>query len=144
VEGQRSSKRADPGCRFRLPRREGGADAPGQVHVAAAGRPDQELEPLHPSLTAIQRDFKIRGYTVGQFPNPPLWTALAALLLARLSDDGSTIHDLARAIAWLALAIWAYEEAAHGVNGFRRTLGVIALALIVAAITRALGGRALA
>lgn len=83
------------------------------------------------------RDLEIRGYTVGQFPNPPLWVALAALLVARLSSDGS-VHDFARAISYVALAAWAYEEAAHGVNGFRKALGVVALGLIVVAIARAI------
>jgi hypothetical protein len=87
----------------------------------------------------VPRDLKIRGYTVGQFPNPPLWVALAALLVARLSDDGGTVDDTARAVSYVALTVWAYEEAARGVNGFRRGLGVVALALIVVAVARALG-----
>jgi hypothetical protein len=87
-------------------------------------------------MTIGGRDLKIRGYTVGQFPNPPLWTALAALLLAGLTGDG-TIHDLASAIFFVALTVWAYEEAAHGVNGFRRVLGAIALGLVAVAIARA-------
>lgn len=84
----------------------------------------------------IRRDLKIHGYTVGQYPNPPLWTALAALLVAHLT--GGTVHDLARAIFFVALTVWAYEEAVHGVNGFRRGLGVIALGLVAVAITRAI------
>lgn len=87
-------------------------------------------------LMTIGRDLKIRGYTVGQSPNPPLWTALAALLVGYLSSG--TVHDLAGAIFYVALTVWAYEEAARGVNGFRRTLGVFALVLIVAAIARAI------
>lgn len=87
----------------------------------------------------MQRDLKIRGYTVGQFPNPPLWIALAALLVARLTDDGSTIDDLARATFYVALTVWAYEEAAHGVNAFRKGLGTAALVLIVAGVARAVG-----
>lgn len=90
-------------------------------------------------LAPIQRDLKIRGYTVGQFPNRPLWIALAALLMARLTDDGSTIDDLARATFYVALTVWAYEEAAHGVNGFRKGLGTAALGLIVAGVARAVG-----
>jgi len=86
-------------------------------------------------LTTIGRDLKIRGYIVGQSPNPPLWTALAALLVGYLTSG--TVHDLARAIFYVALTVWAYEEAARGVNGFRRALGVIALVLIAAAIARA-------
>jgi hypothetical protein len=87
----------------------------------------------------IQRDLKIRGYTVGHFPNPPLWVALAALLVARLTDDGSAIHDISRAISYVALTVWAYEEAANGVNGFRKALGIGALVLIVVAVARAIG-----
>jgi hypothetical protein len=87
----------------------------------------------------VKRDLKIRGYTVGHFPNPPLWVALAALLVAWFTDDGSLIDDLARAISYVALTVWAYEEAANGVNGFRKALGMGALVLIVVAVARAIG-----
>jgi hypothetical protein len=87
----------------------------------------------------MRRDLKIHGYTVGQVPNPPLWVALAAVLVALLTDDGSTVNDLARAVFYVALTIWAYEEVAHGVNGFRRILGTVALLLIVIAVARAVG-----
>ena len=73
---------------------------------------------------------------MGQFPNPPLWTALAAVVVAQLTSGGP-VHELARAIFYVALTVWAYEEAAHGVNGFRRGLGVIALGLIAVSIARA-------
>jgi hypothetical protein len=86
-------------------------------------------------LTTIGRDLKIRGYTVGQSPNPPLWTALAALLVGYLT--GGTVHNLARGVFYVALTVWAYEEAARGVNRFRRALGAIALVLIAVAIARA-------
>jgi hypothetical protein len=89
-------------------------------------------------LAAIQRDLKIRGYTVGQFPNPPLWVALVALLVARLTDDGSVMDDLARAVSYVAFTVWAYLEAVSGVNGFRKALGIGALALIVVSIARAI------
>lgn len=88
-------------------------------------------------LRIIGRDLEIRGYTVGQFPNPPLWTALVALVVAQLTEGGAA-HDLARAIFYTALTVWAYEEAARGVNGFRRALGVVALGLIAVAIARAI------
>jgi hypothetical protein len=74
-----------------------------------------------------------------QLPNRPLWIALGGLLVARLTDDDSVIHDLSRAIFYVALTIWAYEEAATGVNGFRKALGVAALVWIVVAVARALG-----
>jgi hypothetical protein len=57
--------------------------------------------------------------------------------VARLADDGSATDDLARAISYVALTAWAYEEAANGVNGFRKALGIGALVLIVVAVARA-------
>ena len=87
----------------------------------------------------VPRDLRIRGYTVGQFPNPPLWVALAALVVALLFHDASTIGDVARAVFYVALSIWAYQEATEGVNGFRKALGIVALVLIVVAVARAVG-----
>ena len=76
---------------------------------------------------------------VGQFPNRALGLALAALLASALTDDGSTANHLARAVFYVALTVWAYEEAMHGVNGFRKALGVVALVLIVVGVARAVG-----
>jgi len=87
----------------------------------------------------VRRDYKIRGHTVGQFPNPPLWVALAAFLVALLTGDASTVNDVARAVAYVALAVWAYEEAANGVNRYRKTLGAAALVVIVVVVSRAVG-----
>jgi hypothetical protein len=87
----------------------------------------------------VHRDLKIRGYTVGQYPNPPLWVALAALVVAWLTSEGSTVNDGARAVLYAALTIWAYEEITDGVNGFRRTLGAVVLVLTVLAVARAIG-----
>lgn len=86
----------------------------------------------------MQRDFKIRGYVVGQSPNPPLWVALGALVVTLIAAAGA-VHDVAQAVFYVALTVWAYEEAARGVNGFRRALGSIALLLIVIAVARAIG-----
>jgi len=72
---------------------------------------------------------------VGQSPNLPLWIAFAALLVSLLS--GGTVNDAARAVLYMALTVWAYEELVRGVNGFRK--GVGALALIVVAVAGALG-----
>jgi hypothetical protein len=86
----------------------------------------------------VPRDLRIHGYTVGQFPNPPLWVALVALLMALLTDESTDVNDVARAVFYVALTVWAYEEAARGVNGFRRALGAAVLVLIVIAVARAL------
>lgn len=86
----------------------------------------------------MPRDLEIRGYVVGQFPNPPLWVAFGALVLVLLTDAGA-VHDVGRAVFYVAFTVWAYEEAARGVNGFRKALGAAALLLIVIALARAAG-----
>ena len=57
-----------------------------------------------------------------QFPNLPL---IAAFLAGGASAflDGSE-HSYATSVSYLATAIWAYEELVHGVNWFRRLLGL--------------------
>jgi hypothetical protein len=87
----------------------------------------------------VSRDYKIRGYTVGQSPNPPLWVAFGALLASLLADAGSTAEDISSAVLYVALSIWAYGEAVRGVNLFRRSIGVIGLALVVFAVARGIG-----
>jgi hypothetical protein len=71
-----------------------------------------------------------RRFPIAQFPNPPLIVALLAGLLGRFVHG--TAHDYALSVSYLALAAWAYEELAHGVNWFRRLLGAtFAIAMIV-------------
>ena len=47
---------------------------------------------------------------------------------------GGAAHDVGRAAFILGLAVWAWEEAAGGVNWFRRLLGVGAIVWIVAGL----------
>ena len=49
-----------------------------------------------------------------------------------------TAHRLALAIFYVALSIWAYEEALHGDNWFRRLLGLGFCIYIVVSLTDAL------
>lgn len=86
----------------------------------------------HPALTgpvAAWRVFKRltqlsfpRSYPIVQFPNAPLILAFAAGLLA--SNTHGREHSYAQSISYLAMAIWAYLELFHGVNAFRRLLGL--------------------
>lgn len=62
-----------------------------------------------------------RAFPIVQFPNPPLGLALLASLAAGYTHGEA--HRWLRAIFYLALGVWAYEEARHGVNWFRRALG---------------------
>ena len=81
---------------------------------------------------------QVRGITVAQFPNPPLIVALLAALVSWLVGDGS-IYEVARAIFYVSLTVWAWEEASRGVNGFRKALGVGGLIFVVVSLTTAIG-----
>jgi hypothetical protein len=63
-----------------------------------------------------------RRFPLVQFPNDALIVAfVAGELAATLHGAG---HADARAVSYLAMTIWAYEELAHGVNWFRHLLGL--------------------
>ena len=73
-----------------------------------------------------------------QAPNAPLLVALAGLLVAAVTDGSA--HAYARAVFYAALAVWAWEELASGVNWARRVLGAAGLVFVVLRIGAALGG----
>ncbi len=71
-----------------------------------------------------------------QFPNPPLIIGLLAGEAAVLLDGDA--HFYARSVSYLGTTIWAYEELAHGVNWFRRLLGLAYGGFIVVRVAQAL------
>lgn len=76
------------------------------------------------------------GFAIVQFPNPPLIVALLAGVAGRFTEGAG--HRLALAVFYLALGLWAYEEARHGDNWFRRLLGLGFSIYIVFSLGRAL------
>ena len=81
---------------------------------------------------------KVRGVTVAQFPNAPLISALLAAVVSWFADEGS-VYEVARAVFYVALTIWAWEEATRGVNRFRKALGVGGLIYVLVGLTMAIG-----
>ncbi|HST55434.1 MAG TPA: hypothetical protein VLJ42_06010 [Solirubrobacteraceae bacterium] len=71
-----------------------------------------------------------------QFPNPPLLVALLASVARHLAHGAGRRASLS--IFYVALSAWAYEEARHGVNWLRRSLGVGMCVYIVVSLTHAL------
>ena len=63
-----------------------------------------------------------RSYPIVQFPNAPLILAFVSGLVAQHLHGSD--HSDAQAISYLAMAVWAYLELFHGVNTFRRLLGL--------------------
>jgi hypothetical protein len=72
-----------------------------------------------------------------QFPNPPLLAAAGGWLVAAATDG--EVHDSARAVFYVGLAAWAWEELTDGVNWFRRTVGAAGLVYVVVQVGAALG-----
>jgi hypothetical protein len=62
--------------------------------------------------------------------------ALAASVVGRLTHG--TGHRLALSVFYVALSVWAYEEARHGDNWFRRLLGLGFSLYIVVSLARGL------
>jgi len=68
-------------------------------------------------------------YTPGRGTGPPLPHPGAA---------HGTGHRLAPAVFYVALSVWAYEEALHGDNWFRRLLGLGLSGYVIVTLTQAL------
>lgn len=78
-----------------------------------------------------------RRYPLAQFPNVPLVIGLLAALAARAAQG--SVHGELRAVEYMAMTVWAYEEVSAGVNGFRRVIGAGALAYLAASLAGELG-----
>ena len=70
--------------------------------------------------------------TVFQAPNPALGTFFVVFFVNRLFNPPGTAGTALTAIGTGALAIWAVDELARGVNPFRRILGAAFLVGILA------------
>jgi hypothetical protein len=77
-------------------------------------------------------------FPIVQFPNVPLIAAFAAGEAGRVLRG--TEHRFALSAAYLAMTIWAYEELVHGVNWFRRLLGLAYVIILVIRVAHGLRG----
>ena len=72
--------------------------------------------------------------TVAQAPNAALVVFLVTTAVNLIFDPAGTIGTAVKLASRGALAIWAADEILRGVNPFRRILGAIVLAGIVASL----------
>ena len=63
-----------------------------------------------------------KSFPIVQFPNAPLIVAFLAGATAGVVHGAA--HADAKAVSYLAMVIWAYEELVDGVNWFRHLLGL--------------------
>jgi hypothetical protein len=103
----------------------------GASHSARAAR----LGDAYKRLTQLSFP---RSFPIVQFPNLPLAVALIAGEAANLMRGSG--HAYATSVSYLALTVWAYEELTHGVNWFRRLLGVVFVGVVVVRVAHALHG----
>jgi hypothetical protein len=75
-------------------------------------------------------------FPIVQFPNLPLIVAVLAGEAGKFLDGSA--HSYAASVSYLAMTIWAYEELVHGVNWFRRLLGLAYVILLVVRVADAL------
>jgi hypothetical protein len=77
-----------------------------------------------------------RRFPIVQFPNLPLIVAFLAGEAGTFARGAA--HSFAASASYLAMTIWAYEELAHGVNWFRRLLGLAYVIILVIRVAHAL------
>ncbi|MCU0538245.1 MAG: hypothetical protein MUD14_30530 [Hydrococcus sp. Prado102] len=94
-------------------------------------RPPEKLEPI--GTTLFDRTFRDGegNIVIAQKPNLPILVWLAATLL-NLIPTTDNIHIGLDALAFGSLFTWAWLELFQGVNYFRRALGGVVLAGILA------------
>jgi hypothetical protein len=77
-----------------------------------------------------------RRFPIAQFPNLPLIVAILAGEVGKFLHGSA--HSYAASVSYLALTVWAYEELVHGVNWFRRLLGLAFVILLIVRVADAL------
>lgn len=73
--------------------------------------------------------------TIIQKPNLPLLLIVISWILTLIFKQGLG-YDLAHLVFIIAVAVWCYLEIFHGVNWFRRLLGIAVLAALVRGLVK--------
>jgi hypothetical protein len=99
--------------------------------------PRTDRTDVGPTRRFVEWMFRSRrsgAVTVVQWPNLSLAAFIGAAVAARLVHSPSAAETVLRAIAAVALVIWALDEILRGVNPFRRMLGAGVLLATVAGL----------
>ena len=129
----RNAGRTSPAnsCAPQAPLSAGSADQP----VLIPGRYGRRRAHLPRWFTQLTRLGLPRRFPIVQFPNVPL---LAAILAGRATDIvNGRAGSYLLAVSYLAMTVWAYEELIHGVNWFRRLLGLVFAILLIMRVAHA-------
>ncbi len=115
------------------PRLAGSAPVAQLDRASVYGTEGREFESLRARLTVTElwRRGQVgwpQRFPIAQFPNPPLLVALVGRGLA--AGSGGATREAGRVVFTLGLVVWAWQEAAGGVNWLRRLVGMGALVWI--------------
>jgi hypothetical protein len=122
---------ADSGCVPCAPPSAGSADQP----VLAPGRFGARWAHLRRWFTQLTQLGWPRRFPVVQFPNVPLLVAIVAGRATGIVNEPAGSYS--QSVSYLAMTVWAYEELVHGVNWFRRLLGLVYLIVMVMRVAHA-------
>jgi hypothetical protein len=105
---------------------------------AAANRYTEERAANQSALRRVFdwlfRDRRTGKVVIAQLPNLALSLFLVAIAIRWLLHPAGMAGTIVSAVAALTLAWWGVDEVARGVNPFRRALGAVVLATIVASL----------
>jgi hypothetical protein len=73
--------------------------------------------------------------TVAQWPNASLITFIVLSISLRFLHPKGGFETVLRAVADVALLVWAADELVRGVNPFRRILGLVVIGVTIASLT---------
>lgn len=109
---------------------------PGHLATSSAGGllPTRKAR-LRPAFRRLTGFGFPQRFPIVQFPNLPLIVAFLAGLAGAFLDGAA--HSYAASVSYLAMTIWAYEELVHGVNWFRRLLGLTFVLLLIMRVAHA-------
>lgn len=79
---------------------------------------------IRPPFDWLFRNRQTNEITIAEFPNAALWIFFATVVARWVVPTDSTAHDVVSWIGVAALAWWAIDEVARGVNPWRRLLGI--------------------
>lgn len=118
-------------------RRRGNEPRSATLAAVTVPPPPDPSQPSQPSPIRSLADWFFRNRTTGeitiaQAPNPPLAVLLVTLGLRLVTPDDSGAESALGWIGLAALAWWALDEVIRGVNPWRRVLGLVGCALVVA------------
>jgi hypothetical protein len=103
--------------------------------MTPADSADPQYGAVSRAVRWMLRNRRTGRLTVAQWPNVSLSVFIALSLALHFSHPKGAAENVLRALADVALFIWAGDELVRGVNPFRRILGLVVIGATIASLT---------